>query len=113
MKHTISKMSDVKVGTLERLLQISVILGRATEDVTKLSANMTVNQINDKYNLWFKNFATPEKSMYNLLCSCHLLLKYNEQNQLPLGPSARYFSKDVDSSSAILGRFQIPFLDLK
>ena len=44
-------MSDVKVGTLERLLQISVILGRATEDVTKLSANMTVNQINDKYNL--------------------------------------------------------------
>ena len=50
LENTISKMSDVRVGTLERLLQISVILGRATEDVTKLPGNMTVNQTNDQYN---------------------------------------------------------------
>lgn len=58
-------MSVVRVGTLERLLQIAVILGRATEDVTKLPGNMTVtlassyfnlgelygnNSINDQYN---------------------------------------------------------------
>ena len=60
-------MSDVRVGTLERLLQIAVTLGRATEDVTKLQGNMTVilasysnygelsklygnNSINDQYN---------------------------------------------------------------
>ena len=42
LEHIISKMSDVRVGTLERLLQIAVILGRATEGVTKLPGNMTV-----------------------------------------------------------------------
>lgn len=35
-------MSDVRVGILERLFQIAVVLGRATEDVAKLPGNMTV-----------------------------------------------------------------------
>jgi len=35
-------MSDVRVGILERLFQIAVVLGRATEDVAKLPDNMTV-----------------------------------------------------------------------
>ena len=42
LEHIISKMSDVRVETLERLLQIAVILERATEGVAKLPGNITV-----------------------------------------------------------------------
>ncbi|XP_078352373.1 polycystin family receptor for egg jelly-like [Oculina patagonica] len=41
LKRIISKMSNVSVKTLERLLQITTILGKATEDDTKLSSNIT------------------------------------------------------------------------
>jgi len=38
-------MSDVRVRTLERLFQMAVILGRATESVTKVPGNMTVTPV--------------------------------------------------------------------
>lgn len=52
LKRIISKMSNVSVKTFERLLQITTILGRATEDDTKLSSNITVKPASFFYFKW-------------------------------------------------------------
>ena len=42
IEHIISRMSKVRVDTLDRLFQIAIILGKATEDVTKLTGENMV-----------------------------------------------------------------------
>jgi len=45
IEHIISRMSSVRVETLDRLFQVAIILGKATEDVFKLTGKNMVRQI--------------------------------------------------------------------
>jgi len=58
-------MSDVRVRTLERLFQMAAILGRATENVTKLNSNMTVALASLYFNCYFDCIGTKQSMVNN------------------------------------------------
>ena len=96
-------MSDVRVGILERLFQIAVVLGRATEDVAKFPGNMTVTLASVYFTTTcdLRNLLRP-KIYVKLIQLSHLFYwRNNQKNQLHLSDRnvSLIFSEDLDSSS--------------